>query len=280
MFTARSILLLAAILGIPALLTGLLLAALGLAALPLALPLAMVAYGLTAGVLSRPFHGAIQPGRFRRDLAEPLYRGRRLYGLCWTMVYYCPPVLQLFLAVPWLKRALVWSFGCPALRDATFYPDTWLRDLPLLELGAGAYLANKSTLGTNTALQNGTIVVGRIRVGARAVVGHMAAVGNGSSLGDDAELGFRAALGMKSHLGARSRVGGTTTIAHGTVIGDDVQIGQSCFIGSRVRIADGLRIPNAAVVPDRTRLTTQAEVDALFGAAPVVCRTVDLALAG
>lgn len=43
-----------------------------------------LAYVLTARLLSRPFHKYIIKGKFKRELKDPLYAGRRLYGLCWT----------------------------------------------------------------------------------------------------------------------------------------------------------------------------------------------------
>ena len=45
-----------------------------------------------AGLLSTPFHGAIRVGKLPRDLRDPAYRARRLYGLCFTAVYYFTPV--------------------------------------------------------------------------------------------------------------------------------------------------------------------------------------------
>ena len=82
------------------------------------------------------------PGSFPRDLRAPLYRGRRLYGLCWTAVYYFTPVYWLFLTVPLLRRALFRLFGYRGQMDFTVYPDTWIRDLPLLEFGRGAYVGS------------------------------------------------------------------------------------------------------------------------------------------
>jgi hypothetical protein len=35
-------------------------------------------------------------------------------------------------------------------------PDTWIRDLPLRDLGPGAYVSNRATLGTNMVLSNTT----------------------------------------------------------------------------------------------------------------------------
>jgi hypothetical protein len=37
----------------------------------------------------------------------------------------------------------------------TVYPDSWIRDLPLLPFGQGEYVANPSTIGTNIVLNKG-----------------------------------------------------------------------------------------------------------------------------
>src|SRR5690606_32657555 len=101
---------------------------------------------LISGLLSCPFQSAIIPGRFPRDLGESIYARRRLYGLCWTLVYYCKPVYAGWLAVPALKRLLFRLFGYRGPTDFTVYPDTWIRDLPLLHFGSGVYVANRATL--------------------------------------------------------------------------------------------------------------------------------------
>jgi len=56
-----------------------------------------------AGTLSLPFQKSIKPGKFVRDLNNPVYAGRRLYGVCWSSVYYCKPVYAICLAVPTLR---------------------------------------------------------------------------------------------------------------------------------------------------------------------------------
>ena len=99
---------------------------LGLSALGASLPADTIARGaflvvcpalyalglvLTAGLLSVPFHRAIVPGSFPRDLRLPAYRRRRLYGLCFTSVFYCTPVYWAFLTVPALKWLLFRLFG-------------------------------------------------------------------------------------------------------------------------------------------------------------------------
>src|ERR1035438_4249910 len=51
-----------------------------------------IGFVLTAGLLSLPFQSGIVAGRFPRDLRHPVCRKRRLYGLCWTSVYYFKPL--------------------------------------------------------------------------------------------------------------------------------------------------------------------------------------------
>jgi hypothetical protein len=46
-------------------------------------------------------------------------------------------------------------FGYRGSMKFTVYPDTWIRDLPLLMFGEGAYVSNRATLRTNIVLSNG-----------------------------------------------------------------------------------------------------------------------------
>lgn len=164
-------------------------------------------FGLTAGLLSLPFHGSIVPGAFPRDLSMPAYRNRRLYGLCWTAVFYFTPIYWMFLTVPPLKSLLFRLFGYRGQMKFTVDPDSWIRDLPLLEFGEGAYVANKCTLGTNVCLNDGTILVDRIVLGKGAMVGHMTMLAPGVVLEEGAEVGVGVAVGMRAHLEAGVSVG-------------------------------------------------------------------------
>jgi hypothetical protein len=128
-----------------------------------------IVFPLVAGVLSRLFCNGIVPGKFPRDLSHPIYRQRRYYGLCWTALYYCKPVYYVCLTIPCLKWLTFRLFGYRGQMDFTVHPDTWIRDLPLLDLGKGAYVANRATLGTNMPLKNGKI--GRRNKNRRPVAG-------------------------------------------------------------------------------------------------------------
>ncbi|MFT7485030.1 MAG: NDP-sugar pyrophosphorylase family protein [Candidatus Paceibacteria bacterium] len=218
----------------------------------LLLPLAAALYAIGAALLSVPYQASVRPGKFERDLGTKLYADRRLYGLCWTSLYYCKPVYHLVLSIPPLKRLVLRLFGYRGSMDFTTYPDTWLRDLPLLQLGDGAYLSNRATIGTNIVMQNGLILVDRVHVGSGAVVGHLAMVGPGCHIGAGAQIGVGAGIGIKSRIGAGAQVGPKANIEHRVSIGQGVKIGAGCFIGSGARIARGVVLPACSIVPART----------------------------
>jgi carbonic anhydrase/acetyltransferase-like protein (isoleucine patch superfamily) len=231
------------------------------------LGLAPVVYGLTypliAGALARLTLGAIVAGRFPRDLGHRVYGPRRLYALCWTAVYYCGPIYHAVLAIPLLKRATLRLFGYRGSLRFTTYPDTWLRDLPLLDVNEGAYLSNKATIGTNMCLRDGTIVVDRVRIGRGVMIGHLAMLAPGSSMDDRAELGVGAALGIGVHVGEDSKIGPTCVVDHGAVVGRGCTIGTGSYVGKKAVIEDGVTIPAGFAVPERAVVRSQADVDDL-----------------
>src|SRR5947209_7375177 len=70
-----------------------------------------VLFLIVASLLSLPHQKGVVPGRFPRKLSHPVYFHRRLYGLCWTAVYYFKPVYFLCLSLPWLKWLTFRLFG-------------------------------------------------------------------------------------------------------------------------------------------------------------------------
>jgi acyl-[acyl carrier protein]--UDP-N-acetylglucosamine O-acyltransferase len=215
-------------------------------------------YPIICGVACLPWRSAIKPGKFPRDLSDPDYRSRRLYGFCWTSVYYAPLVYHTVLAVPTLKWAVFRLFGYRGTLDFTTYPDTWIRDLPLLDLKKGAYLSNKSTLGTNMPLMNGMVLVDHISIGENSTVGHLAMVGAGSSIGKNSETGTGSALGINVRIGDNMQnQTGQIVCDHFSRIGNDASIGCCSYLGKRARIGDGVHVPEATDVPARTRLTAE-----------------------
>src|SRR5690606_8983945 len=68
-------------------------------------------YALLAGLLSVPHRWAIQPGRFPRDTGTRLYAGRRLYGACFTSLYYFKPAYHAVLTFRPMKWVVFRLFG-------------------------------------------------------------------------------------------------------------------------------------------------------------------------
>jgi len=207
-----------------------------------------IAYVLVAGGLSCLTRDAIVSGKYPRDLGHPVYGRRRLYALCWTSVYYFSPLYHVVLAVPALKWLTFRLFGYQGALDFTAYADTWIRDLPLLQLGSGAYLANKATIGTNMCLNDGTIVVMPVRLDTGAMVGHLALLGPGCYVGPRAEVGVGASVGMNCRIEANAAVGPLSVINHGAIIGEGCHVGNSCLVGTGARLAAGARLRAGAIV--------------------------------
>lgn len=219
-------------------------------------------FTLIAGLLSIPHQKGIVAGKFPRDVGHRVYFHRRLYGLCWTALFYFKPIYFLVLAIDPLRACAFRLFGYRGNVDFTIYPDTWIRDLPLIRFGKGAYIANRSTLGSNVCLQSGEILVGEISIGERSVLGHLAVIGLGSKMDSDSELGVGATTGIQVTIGRKTKVGAISGLNHGSRVGDECEIGAMSYVGSGTRVLDGVHLPPSwvsadhAVVRDETRTET------------------------
>lgn len=208
-------------------------------------------YVVVAGVLSLRHQHAVRPGRFRRSLADPMYLQRRLYGLCWTAVYYFTPLYFVILSVPVLKTGLFRLFGYRGSMDFTIYPDTWIRDLPVLSIGKGAYLANRATIGTNIAMHNGTLLVDRVTIEDGAMVGHLAMLAPGAHIKANAEVGVGSAIGLSTVISERAKVGVTTSVDHGAVMEPGSSVGTFSYVGIGARVRSGVKIASGDRVDRR-----------------------------
>jgi len=219
-----------------------------------------VIYVGIAAVLSMPFHRAIVRGKFPRQVTHFVYGPRRLYGLCWGAVFYFTPVYYAFMSIPFLKNVLLRGFGYRGDSDVNLAPDAWIRDLPLLNLRKGAYVANKATVGTNICLADGNVLVDSVSLGESTLVGHLTMLAPGCSIGDRSEIGVGCAIGIRVIIGNASRVAPSTTVNHGAQIGSNVEIGTMSYIGLKSKIADGIKIPSGANIPEGAEIRTQEDV--------------------
>lgn len=218
-------------------------------------------YVTIAGLLCNLGKKAIVRGTFPRDLKHKVYGPRRLYGICWTSIYYFTPVYFACLSFPKLRGYLFRLFGYKGSNDITIYPDVWLRDLPMLNFEDKVYVANRTTVGTNVCLSDGSIIVDRISLGKGALVGHMSVLGPGIKLEENVELGVRAGLGIRVRLQKGAKVGPCVSIHHGASVGENAEIGVCSFIGLRARIGANIKVPGGANIPAGAEINTQEEMN-------------------
>ncbi|RZA14205.1 MAG: hypothetical protein EOP10_28430 [Proteobacteria bacterium] len=179
----------------------------------------------------------------------------------WTAIYYFKPLYWLLLSTKATKTILFRGFGYKGPIEMVTYPDTWIRDLPLLHLGKGAYLANKATIGTNMCLSDGTILVDKISIGENSVIGHLCMLAPGVQIGSNSETGSGCAIGIGVILGNQVRIGPMALINHGARITDGVKVGASCYIGSKVQInVKGLSIPGSTNIPDNSVINSESDL--------------------
>lgn len=240
-----------------------------LAAAPLVFSATFV---IACAMLSLPFQRSIHRGKFPRVLTHVVYGPRRLYGLCWGAVFYSP-AYYFFTSIPPARKALFWLFGYRGHPEVHIAPDAWIRDLPLLQLSEGTYVANKATLGTNICLADGTVLVDRIRTGKGAMIGHLAMIAPGCTIGAGAEIGVGCAIGIRVRIGENTRVSPTCSINHGARIGNSVVVGAKSYVGLGATIGDGIRLPSGSCIPDGAVVHSQEDVASYLGRGTALIET-------
>jgi carbonic anhydrase/acetyltransferase-like protein (isoleucine patch superfamily) len=219
---------------------------------------------LVAGIFAQIGRKGIIEGKFPRLSEHPIYALRKIYGAAWTQVYYFKPLYAICLAVPFLKKFLFRFFGYKGDLSFIVYPDCWLRDLTLLKISKGVYLANRSTIGTNMCLNDGTILVGPIEFGENCMIGHLAMLALGSVFGKNTELGVNSAIGIRVTIQDDVKIAPRSEINHAAVLMNKCRIGFGCTVGMRSKIGPNITIPDGACVPPGTYVLTQEDCNDLF----------------
>lgn len=219
-----------------------------------------------AGLVSRLGQAGIVPGKFPRIAEHPIYALRRIYGAAWSQLYYFKPLYAICLAIPTLRWVVFRLFGYKGNLDITVFPDSWIRDLPLLDFGKGVYLANRATLGSNMCLTDGSILIGKMKFGEGALIGHMVLIALGSRVGKKSEFGVNAAGGIRINVGDNVSVRPRSNLNHGCIIGNNCIIGTAALVGLKAEIGEGIEIRSGASIPPGAIIKTQEEADRYFSA--------------
>lgn len=223
----------------------------------------IVSYILVSGIPARLSIRKIKRGRFKRTFRDHIYFGRMIYGKCWTMIFYFRPLYQVILSTPILKWMTFRLFGYQGSLDMTTYADTWIRDLPLLDLGEGVYLSNRATIGTNIVQKTGHILVDRIKIGSGSVIGHLAVIGPGAQIGESSEIGVNCTIGIRVKIGNNVLIKPTSTVYHASIVEDDVVIEPWVYVGVHCIIRRGIKVPSGTVIPDGTTINIQSDLEKL-----------------
>ncbi len=218
-------------------------------------------FGAIAGLLSMPFQKGIVKGVFPRKTGHPVYAMRKLYGTCWTAVYYFKPIYNIILSIPLLKRIVFRLFGYKGSLKIAIYPDAWIRDLTLLNFEDGAYVSNRATIGTNICLIDGNIIVGKVTLKKNAVVGHLSMLAPDVEIGENSEIGVGCEIGLHTIIGNNSSVDPGCLVGHRVKIGNDTKIGLRSYVGTGAKLGNNLLIPSYACIPDGAKVLTQEDVN-------------------
>ena len=204
----------------------------------------------------------MKPGTFQRDPESQDYRDRLTYTKAFRKFAYNPAILNEIFSDVELKEKFFRTFGYQGALDFTIYPNCWLRDLPMLDIGSGTYLADGILLGTNQVSTDQKVLrVGRIKIGERCVFDQQCKLGYNSRIGNDCIIGIQTAIGLKCKMGDNVKVGEATTIRHSVTIGDNVVIGAETQIGNFVIIDEGVEILEFSRIPSFSHVTSEGIVN-------------------
>ena len=204
----------------------------------------------------------IKVGKFKRDKNDPVYQDRVIYTKELRQFVYNPMVMNCILSDAELKASFFRTFGYNGSLNFTIYPTAWLRDLPLLDIGENAYLADGILLGTNQVTPDQEwICTGTIKIGNNCIFDQGCAIGYGSRIGSDSIIGFQVAIGLKNKIGKNVRIGGRSNIAHGCRIGSNVIIPDCCRIGSFSVIEEGVELAEFRDIPAFSLVTEHGVFD-------------------
>jgi acetyltransferase-like isoleucine patch superfamily enzyme len=164
------------------------------------------------------------------------------------------PVWRHFLfAFSTLRWALLSALGAKAAFNMDTSSDVLILDLPLMDLGAGSMIGAGCTISGHV-VEQGTLVLGAVRIGPGAQVGNNVLIGPGTTIGEHATIGPECRLpadntiGPFAYLGAACYVSPGVSIGANAVLGHQVAIGPGVTIGDHAVVATGTRIPKGTIV--------------------------------
>ncbi len=201
---------------------------------------------------------SIKPGKMRRDPQNEAYRQRLIYTKALRNYLYNPAILNVIFGDSDLQSLFLRTFGYTNNTQFTIYPNAWLRDFPMLDIGENTYLGDGILLGTNQVSVNQKfITVGKIKIGANSVFDQKCSVGYHTTIGKNVQVRFNTAIGLKCTLGDHVTLGEFNVIGHATHIGHNAILHTYCRVGHFVTIDEGVVVEEFANIPSNSHVTKE-----------------------
>lgn len=157
-----------------------------------------------------------------------------------------------------LKTFFFRTFGYKGNLNFTIYPDAWIRDLPLWDIGEHCYLGDGILMGTNIVSPDQRILtVGPIKIGDATIFNQRCALGPNVKIGKNCVIGYNCMVGIRAKVGDNTKIGEYTVVGHGAKVGANVAIGQYCHIGNMSQIEDGVTIEDGEKIPAFSKITKE-----------------------
>ncbi|OJJ16060.1 hypothetical protein BKI52_35410 [marine bacterium AO1-C] len=199
---------------------------------------------------------SIKPGKLRRNPEKVVYQQRLIYTKALRDYVYNPAALNIIFSDVKLKLLFFRTFGYKGKTNFTIYPNAWLRDFPMLDIGENVYLGDGILLGTNQVSVNQKfLTVGTISIGANSVFDQRCSVGYNTTIGKNAQIRFSTAIGLKCTLGENVILGEFNVIGHASQIGNNVTLNTHCRIGNFVTIDDEVVLEEFSNIPTNSHVT-------------------------
>jgi hypothetical protein len=190
-------------------------------------------------------------------------------ALAWLLHFALARVLALP-AWSWLVNAfstLRWAAlrarGARVPLDFDMSLDARVGDAPLVTVEPGAMLAAETQV-TGHFIEEGRLLLDRVRIGAGAQVLARAAISPGCDLAAGAVVGPGSALAPRVRLGANARLGFGCVLQSDVEVGEDAVVGHQATLENHVTlgagavVAAGARVPRGTKVGDNERFPPRA----------------------
>lgn len=198
----------------------------------------------------------VRKGRVYRSNDNLDYESRLIYTNELRNFVYNSALMHFILSDDELKQLFFRTFGYKGSLNFRIYPNAWLRDLPLLDIGENAYLGDGILLGTNQVSQDQEfITVGEIKIGAWTILDQKVSIGYDCSIGANCKIGLETAIGIHGYIGDYCVIEERCTLGHGVKIADQVKIGQCSHIGNMSIIESGVVLGNDSKIPPFSKVT-------------------------